>query len=232
MSRLWYDDEYSTLMVQNFLTLRAGLTNAAAKTLEDAGMERTRIPDIDQPPGGMDPLFWEAIWFETLSDDAALFAANNPTPEAANAAATLHHLSRITNALNAAGTNPMPLIEAAVFMGLATGRHIKTTGALPAEATVLAAKLEKVTAGLRRGPQEKQRLAELWRRPLRTFLSGLWEKEPATLRLDAPALWSLWLEREALVVERLRGNREVKWPSDRTAHGAVRDLVRQLQTAH
>lgn len=231
MSGLWYDDEYSQVIASSFLVLRAGLTNGAGKVLEEAGMQRTAIPALDKPPGGMDQLLWEAIWFESLADDAVLFAANNPTPEVVQAARTLAYLDRVTRAIVAAGNVPMPLCEAAFFMSIATANHLQAHGAMPDASPAQEAELAARAERLSRGPERKKELAALWRDPLRSFLESLREAEPATLRLDAPTLWSLWPERNPKEVGRLQSNRLVRWPSDATAHKAVRAIIIEM-TAH
>lgn len=225
-------DDFWMLTLSNFLTLRAGIANGAGKVLADAGFERPDIPGLDEPPGGLDQMLWECIWFETMAGAASTFARQQPTDEVAGAALQLAYLERVTKALNDAGPRPGPVVEAALFLSLASARHMQGAQGLPAAVQTMEAQLMKVQAGLKRGPQRKQELAELWRRPVRTFLRSLWETEPAMLKLDAKALWEVWLEREPRVVERLQRNREVKWPSERTAHGAVREMVRDIKTYH
>ena len=225
-------DEIEQLIIKDFLLLRAGLTNEAQEILTAAGFIRTPVPNIDTPPGGIDQLFWEAIWFESLSDDAALFARRNPTMEVVGAATSLAYLARVQSALYAAERDIMHVLSAAVFMSMATARHVQMRGAIPAEAAAaseeLAARAQRLGKGLMEGPERRREIAEIWKGPLRNFLHGLRQSEPALLGLDGTSLVSLWMERNATEVARLKDSRLFDFPSADTLRKAARKIVKEL----
>ena len=131
----------------------------------------------------------------------------------------------ITKALEAAGVKPAPVIEAAVYMSLATARHMKANSAtLPLQE--VESQLARHRDGLKKGPAAAAEKAKYWTGKVTTFTDEFYGVDRLRLKLNGADVWKAFNEENPRAAE-TAGRLRKTWPSDGTAIKFINGLRRE-----